>query len=125
MIGEALVDGGFAVAQASTPEDARDMIDAPDAAYRALVTDINLAPGQETGWDFAKRARTINADLPVVYMTGDSGDQWASCGVPNSVLITKPFAPIAGYNGCDATPQYLNSTGEIDHDRILFGRCRD
>jgi CheY-like chemotaxis protein len=77
VIGEALVDGGFTVAQASTPEDARDMIDAPDAAYRALVTDINLAPGKPTGWDLARRAREINSDLPVVYMTGDCGDQWA------------------------------------------------
>jgi DNA-binding NtrC family response regulator len=93
MIGEALIDGGFTVAQASNPEDAREMIDAPDAAYRALVTDINLAPGRPTGWDLAKRAREINSELPVVYMTGDSGDQWASCGVPNSVLLSKPFAP--------------------------------
>ena len=93
MIGEALIDGGFTVAQASTPENAREMIDAPDAAYRALVTDINLASGRPTGWDLAKRAREINSDLPVVYMTGDSGDQWASCGVPNSVLLSKPFAP--------------------------------
>ncbi|UPJ35829.1 response regulator [Bradyrhizobium sp. 4] len=93
IVGEALVDGGFMVAQASTPEDARDMIDAPDAPYRALVTDINLAPGKPTGWDLARRAREINSDLPVVYMTGDSQDQWATYGVPNSVLITKPFAP--------------------------------
>jgi len=34
-----------------------------------------------------------NSELPVVYMTGDCGDQWASCGVPNSVLLSKPFAP--------------------------------
>jgi DNA-binding NtrC family response regulator len=93
MIGEALIDGGFTVARASTPEGAREMIDAPDASYRALVTDINLAPGRPTGWDLAKRAREINSELPVVYMTGDSGDHWASCGVPNSVLLSKPFAP--------------------------------
>lgn len=93
IVGEALIDGGFTVAQASTPEDARRMIDAPDAAYRALVTDINLGAGKETGWDLAKRARMINSDLAVVYMTGDSANQWASCGVPNSVLLTKPFAP--------------------------------
>src|SRR3954451_17560358 len=80
MISEALIDGGFTVAQASTPEAAREMIDARDAAYRALVTDINLAPGRPTGWDLAKRAREINSELPVVYMTGDCGDQWASRG---------------------------------------------
>jgi len=26
-------------------------------------------------------------------MTGDAGSDWAANGVPNSVLITKPFAP--------------------------------
>ncbi|HYW64260.1 MAG TPA: response regulator [Bradyrhizobium sp.] len=93
LLGEALSDGGFAVAQAFNPHDAMQMIEAPDAGYRALVTDINLAPGQQTGWEIAKRAREINADLPVVYMTGDSGHEWAARGVPNSVLLTKPFAP--------------------------------
>jgi DNA-binding NtrC family response regulator len=93
LLGEALIDGGFAIAQALNPVDAMQMIEAPDASYRALVTDINLAPGQQTGWDIAKRAREINADLPVIYMTGDSGHEWAACGVPNSILLNKPFAP--------------------------------
>ena len=93
VLGEALVDGGFTVAQASTSSDALAMIEAPDAAYRALVTDINLERGTSTGWEIAKRAREINADLPVVYMTGNSGNEWAANGVPNSILLTKPFAP--------------------------------
>jgi len=93
MIEAALIDGGFTVAHASTAEAAREMIDAPDAPYKALVTDINLAPSKQTGWDLAKRAREINADVAVVYMTGDSADQWSSHGVPNSVLLAKPFAP--------------------------------
>jgi hypothetical protein len=41
----------------------------------------------------AKRARELNELLPVVYMTGGNGHEWASQGVPNSILITKPFAP--------------------------------
>jgi CheY-like chemotaxis protein len=57
-----------------------------------LVTDIELG-GRLTGWDVAQRARELKPDLPVIYMTGNSGDEWASRGVPNSVLITKPFAP--------------------------------
>ena len=31
--------------------------------------------------------------MPVVYMTGTQGEDWASKGVPNSVLLAKPFAP--------------------------------
>src|SRR3954449_6446477 len=93
MVEEALVDGGYTVSIASTLEDAFELLDAPDAAYRALVTDINLGDGKATGWDIARRAREVTVDLPVVYMTGASGDQWTSQGVPNSVLLTKPFAP--------------------------------
>jgi DNA-binding NtrC family response regulator len=93
VLGEALVDGGFRVAQASTCADALSMLEAPDAAYRALVTDINLGPGSGTGWEIAKRAREINPDLAVIYMTGNSGHQYASNGVPNSIILPKPFAP--------------------------------
>jgi hypothetical protein len=71
LLGEALVDGGFTVAQASTASDALGMIEAPNADYRALVTDINLNPGHKTGWDIAKRAREINADLAVMPTCGD------------------------------------------------------
>lgn len=69
------------------------MFEARLADYRALVTDVNLS-GELTGWDAATRGRELNPDLPVVYMTGDSAHQWASRGVPNSVLIAKPFAPV-------------------------------
>ena len=106
MLSDALVDGGFRVAQASTPDDAIAMIEAPDAAYHALVTDINLAPGQKTGWEIAKRAREINGEMPVIYMTGDSGHQWAACGVPNSLLLTKPFA----------TAQLLTAVSQLLND---------
>jgi DNA-binding response OmpR family regulator len=57
------------------------------------VTDINLGSGKLDGWNVARRAREIDPEFPVVYMTGDSADEWASKGVPNSILITKPFAP--------------------------------
>ena len=93
MLEDALVDDGFAVERAATGEKAIEMLDAPEAAYRALVTDINLAPGKITGWEVAKRGREINPDLPVVYMTGNDSHDWASQGVPNSILVIKPFAP--------------------------------
>ena len=65
----------------------------PTALVGALVTDINLGSGKLDGWNVARCAREIDPDFPVVYMTGDSADEWASKGVPNSILITKPFAP--------------------------------
>ena len=46
-----------------------------------------------TGWEVAKQAREIDPAFPIVYMTGAAADDWASHGVPNSILLVKPFAP--------------------------------
>lgn len=89
----ALKDGGFAVTTAVNGEDAIRLLQAPNSAYRALVTDVNFPSSDLAGWDVAKRAREINPDLPVVYITGGAGHDWAANGVPNSVLVVKPFAP--------------------------------
>ena len=59
---------------------------------RALITDIKLG-ADTTGWDVARHARELKPDMPVVYMTGSEAHDWASLGVPNSVLVPKPFAP--------------------------------
>ena len=89
---DALEAGGFAVAAASRAEEAIAMLEAKGAAYNALVTDVNLG-GKLTGWDVAKRARELTPDMPVIYMTGAAANEWASNGVPNSILLSKPFAP--------------------------------
>jgi DNA-binding response OmpR family regulator len=60
--------------------------------YCALVTDIQLR-GVMEGWEVAKKAREIDPEFPVVYLTGGYAAEWPSRGVPNSVLLTKPFAP--------------------------------
>jgi len=93
MLEDALTEGGFAVARAAGGAEAIQMLEVPTAGYRALVTDVNLLPGPVTGWDVARRARELKPDMPVVYMTGASAPDWASKGVPNSVLVPKPFAP--------------------------------
>lgn len=85
-------DGGFEVVLASSGEEAIAAIDTKGEAVRALITDINLG-SKATGWDVARHAREKNPELPVVYVTGADGHDWASLGVPNSVLIAKPFAP--------------------------------
>src|ERR1700693_4458791 len=91
---------------ASSGENAIDLLDVQKVDYRAVVTDINLGRDKIDGWDVARRAREINAGLPVVYMTGDSADDWTSKGVPNSILLTKPFAPAQLLT---AVSQLLNS----------------
>jgi len=92
MVEEALSDGGFEAAIAASGEEAVTLLRGNRNHYRALVTDINLV-GTMDGWEVAKQAREINPALPIVYMTGAAADEWASHGVPNSVLLTKPFAP--------------------------------
>jgi CheY-like chemotaxis protein len=92
VVEEALTDGGFEPAIAASGEEAVTLLKGGLTKYRALVTDINLR-GTMGGWEVAKIAREIDPEFPIIYMTGASADQYASHGVPNSILLTKPFAP--------------------------------
>jgi CheY-like chemotaxis protein len=85
--------GGYTVVSADSGEEAIRLLDAPDANFRALVTDVNLGKGKLTGWDVARHAREITADIPVIYVTGDGAPDWTSMGVPNSIVLIKPYAP--------------------------------
>jgi CheY-like chemotaxis protein len=93
VIEESLSDGGFEIAIAPSGEQAIELMSAADQQYRAVVTDVNLGRDRMDGWAVARHARESRPDMPVIYMTGDSADEWASKGVPNSILLTKPFAP--------------------------------
>ncbi len=92
LIEESLTDAGFATVLASSGENAVELLLASEGKYRALVTDINLGSGID-GWDVARHAREIDHDFPVVYMSGKDAGDWASKGVPNSIMLVKPFAP--------------------------------
>ena len=92
MVEAALVDGGFEPAIAASGEEAVTLLMGGLTKYRALVTDINLRDSMD-GWEVAKRAREIDPEFPVVYMTGTSADDYGSQGVPNSILLNKPFTP--------------------------------
>jgi len=92
MVEEVLVDGGFEVAIAPSGEEAVTLLRGQKGKYRALVTDISLR-GKMEGWELAQQAREIDPDFPVVYMSGASAADWPSKGVPNSIMLAKPFAP--------------------------------
>jgi DNA-binding response OmpR family regulator len=87
----ALQDAGYAVRSARGGAEAMGLLDADAETFCALVTDVNL--GDVDGWQVARRARELKPTLPVVFVTGDSAHEWASQGVPHSVLVEKPFAP--------------------------------
>ena len=90
---DALTEAGFEAIVASSGENAVELLDASHSKYRALVTDINLGRGKMDGWEVARRAREIDQAFPVVYVSGDSAEDWGSKGVPNSIMLAKPFAP--------------------------------
>jgi DNA-binding response OmpR family regulator len=89
---DALRDGGFEPAIAGSGEEAVTLLKAFRSKYSALITDIKLM-GRLDGWRVAQAAREVDPAFPVVYITGASSDEWPMLGVPDSVLLTKPFAP--------------------------------
>jgi DNA-binding response OmpR family regulator len=88
---DALREGGFEPAIAGSGEEAVTLLKAFQTNYQALVTDIRLL-GRIDGWRVARAAREVDPAFPVVYISGAASDQWPVQGVPNSVLLTKPFA---------------------------------
>ncbi len=92
LVEDALGDGGFEQATAASGEEAVTLLRGLKSKYRALVIDISLR-GKMDGWEVAKKAREIDPEFPVVYMSGASAADWPSKGVPNSVMLPKPFAP--------------------------------
>jgi len=98
LVEEALNEGGFEAAIVASGEEALTLLNGGAAisdsavVYRALVTDINLR-GKLDGWHVARKAREIDHAFPVVYMTGAAAGEWPVNGVPNSILLAKPFAP--------------------------------
>jgi DNA-binding response OmpR family regulator len=87
-----LVEAGFEVLRAASGVQAVRLLDMETGQIRALVTDVRL-PGAVDGWELARRARSLAPQISVVYVTGDSEINWAASGVPNSLLVAKPFAP--------------------------------
>ncbi len=92
IVEDALVEGGFEPAIAPSGEEAVTLLQGNKSGYRALVADVNLR-GRMDGWEVARHAREIDPEFPIVYMTGVGADKWPSRGVPNSILLEKPFAP--------------------------------
>lgn len=89
----AFEDSGFEVLTTGTAAEAMALLAERSGELSAVITDVNLG-GERTGWDVARMARETAPNLPVVYMTGDSAHQWPSQGVPDSVLLVKPFVPV-------------------------------
>ena len=87
----ALADEGFEVVIAGSGAKAIAELESHGADFKALITDIRLGSGPD-GWEVGHRARQIVPGIPVVYMSGDSIHEWSAEGVPESIMLQKPFA---------------------------------
>lgn len=109
LLQESLTEAGFQPEICTTGEEAISMLDKVQTEFRALITDITLG-GKLTGWDVAKHARQAKPDIPVIYTSGKDAEDWPSMGVPNSLMLSKPFAPAQVVT---AVAQLLNNTPPI------------
>lgn len=90
---ETLSEQGFQLIVCEDGRKAIRELEQNCSRFSAVVTDIRLGRGPD-GWEVARRARELVPAVAIVYMTGDSAAQWAAHGVPESILIQKPFAQI-------------------------------
>jgi CheY-like chemotaxis protein len=87
-----LEDEGCEVTTVCSGSDAITALGEHGSSFRVLITDIRMEPGPD-GWTVANMAREAHPRIAVVYMTGDSMDDWKARGVQGSVLLSKPFVP--------------------------------
>jgi CheY-like chemotaxis protein len=84
-----LTEAGFATDIVSSGEEALTLLMGGLKRPNALVTDVRLR-GRLSGWEVARRIREKAPSFPVVYVTAYDRE-WPSEGVPNSIVISKPF----------------------------------
>lgn len=88
----ALAHRGFRVIEASTAEDALDMLKDADLHVDVFVTDV-VMPGLD-GPSWVRTARKTRPDVPVVFMSGYAEDVFKSQGarIEASAFLAKPFS---------------------------------
>ena len=95
-IAHALRDAGFAVLESGTADEAVSYA-AAGSRVDVVFTDIQL-PGRFNGWDVAERFCAVNADVTVIYTSGNSVDR--SRRVAGSLFFDKPYDPSAVVQAC-------------------------
>ncbi len=87
----ALINAGFEPVVAESGEEAITLLSSRHVEYRAVVIDVGLQ-SRMNGWAIARQARAIDPTFPIIYLGSTSVDEWRSQGVPDSILLRKPFA---------------------------------
>lgn len=91
MTAEALKDGGYRVVTAQSGDAAIALLESGEQDFAGLVTDVSLGADLD-GWRVAQRARELKPNMPIVYTTGQNSGSWTARGVPNSLVVQKPFS---------------------------------
>jgi DNA-binding response OmpR family regulator len=91
LVVDALTESGLSVHVAHDDRSAYDALEREASRFSALVADINLGVGT-TGFDVARRARQLNPDLKVIYITGHAA-HLSRFGVDDALMFPKPFDP--------------------------------
>jgi DNA-binding response OmpR family regulator len=88
---DALEEAGFGVYYVSVGSDAIKALDEKNSEISGVITDIRLE-GPVDGWAIGRHARQLTPHIAVVYMSGDSAQDHTVQGVPDSIMLQKPFA---------------------------------
>ena len=88
---DALCRAGFDVTVALDDRSAYSTLAREARSFTAVVTDINLGAGV-TGFDVARRARQLNRDIKVIYISGQ-GPHSGLFSVPQALMLAKPYRP--------------------------------
>lgn len=92
LVEEALADVGLDVKVALDDRSALAALEGEARSFAALVTDINLGVGV-TGFDVARKARQLNGEIKVVYITGHAA-HLSKHGVEDALMFPKPFSAV-------------------------------
>ena len=87
LLGELLADRGYDVITAQNGAEGLDRI-RREPRLSLLITDIRMA-GID-GWELARRAQAMRADLKVLYITGYPGEHYPDDAAPGP-LLRKPW----------------------------------
>ena len=92
VIVEAFWEAGLTIATAANDAIAYKLLEREARSFSVLVADINLGQGT-TGFDVARRARQLNPDIKVIYITGQAA-HFNRFGVTDGEMFPKPFSPV-------------------------------
>lgn len=88
---DTLNEAGFNVLAETNGKKAIERLRAARQSILGVITDVRLGSSPD-GWEVARIAREIDPQMAVVYISGHGAPEWASRGVPGSIMIEKPFA---------------------------------